>query len=250
MNEPLFFGFNFSGSVSRVSEEAEEYPQLNGWLPEQFPYRISHYEEGASLGDHPTFDATVRVAVLTVEQAKEWVQKLNLSSGVTWRVEVTRPRLGKRVLFKHSYRCQHRVQMAGRRTKNTGCGAKMVVTLKRRVDGKSKSADPYLPDYPLEVRIQNHHNHNLHVAEALRYRDVGEKAVETLTGLFELGHTPSSALAVLQQDLRMEYREQYVAFRPCHLFHPLPVFMPVLLTQKCLCCLQALIFINDQFLIK
>ena len=30
MNEPLFFGFNFSGSVSRVSaEEAEEYPQLN-----------------------------------------------------------------------------------------------------------------------------------------------------------------------------------------------------------------------------
>ena len=73
-----------------------------------------------------------------------------------------------------------------------------------------RSADPYLPDYPLEVRIQNHHNHNLHVAEALRYRDVGEKAVETLTGLFELGHTPSSALAVLQQDLRMEYREQYV----------------------------------------
>ena len=39
---------------------------------------------------------------------------------------------------QHSYRCQHRVQMAGRRTKNTGCGAKMVVTLKRRVDGKSK----------------------------------------------------------------------------------------------------------------
>ena len=52
------------------------------------------------MGDHPTFDATVRVAALTVEQAKEWVQKLNLSSGVTWRVEVTRPRLGKRVLFK------------------------------------------------------------------------------------------------------------------------------------------------------
>lgn len=67
-----------------------------------------------------------------------------------------------------------------------------------------------MPDLPLEVRVCNSNNHNLHVTDALRYRDVGEKAIEALTGLFELGHTPTSALAVLKHDLQMEHTEQCV----------------------------------------
>ncbi|KAJ8273945.1 hypothetical protein GJAV_G00107270 [Gymnothorax javanicus] len=130
-----------------------------------------------------------------------------MSSGVTWRVEATRPRLGRRVLFKASYRCQHRVTTSSTRSKNTCCEAKMHVTLKRTREGMSKSNDPHMPDLPLEVRISNSHNHNLYVADALRYRDVGKKAIEVLTGLFELGHTPTTALAVLKHDLQMEKAE-------------------------------------------
>ncbi|KAK1887062.1 Transposase, partial [Dissostichus eleginoides] len=54
------------------------------------------------------------------------------------------------------------------------------------------------------------HNHNLFVADAIRHRDVGEKANNILTGLFEIGHTPTSALAVLKHDLQMEYGQRYV----------------------------------------
>ncbi|KAI4810224.1 hypothetical protein KUCAC02_019065 [Chaenocephalus aceratus] len=169
-----------------------EYPQLKGWLPGEFRYQVCQYEEVVSLGDHTGFEATLRLDVHTVEQVKEWVQKLKGSSGVTWRVDVTRPRLGKRVLFKASYKCQHRVNpRAAKSSKNTCCQAKMHTTLK-------------------STRGEMKHNHNLFVAHAIRHRDVGEKANSILTGLFEIGHTPTSALAVLKHDLQMEYGQRYV----------------------------------------
>ncbi len=43
------------------------------------------------------------------------------------------------------------------------------------------------------------------VAEALRHKKVGVKAIETLTQLFEIGHSPTSALAVLKSDLLAEH---------------------------------------------
>ncbi|KAI4822683.1 hypothetical protein KUCAC02_008215 [Chaenocephalus aceratus] len=108
-----------------------EYPQLKGWLPGEFRYHVCQYEEVVSLGDHTGFEATLRLDVHTVEQVKQWVHKLKGSSGVAWRVDVTRPRLGKRVLFKASYKCQHRVNpRAAKSSKNTGCQAKMHTTLK------------------------------------------------------------------------------------------------------------------------
>ena len=67
-----------------------------------------------------------------------------------------------------------------------------------------------MPDLPFKVILINRHNHNLFVADAIRHRDVGEKAINILTGLFEIGHTPTSALAVLKHDLQMEYRQRYV----------------------------------------
>ncbi|CAK6953613.1 hypothetical protein KUCAC02_008215 [Scomber scombrus] len=70
------------------------------WLPNQFRCHVCQYEEVPSAGDHTSFDATVHVDVSTVEQAKQWIHLLKGSSGVTWTVDVTRPRLGHRVLFK------------------------------------------------------------------------------------------------------------------------------------------------------
>ncbi|KAJ8367172.1 hypothetical protein AAFF_G00324510 [Aldrovandia affinis] len=52
--------------------------------------------------------------------------------------------------------------------------------------------------------------HNLFVADALRHRDVGGKAIETLTRLFEIGHSPTSALAVLKNDHQAEYGKKYI----------------------------------------
>ncbi|KAK5884406.1 hypothetical protein CesoFtcFv8_018229 [Champsocephalus esox] len=136
----------------------------------------------------------LRLDVHTVEQVKQWVHKLKGSSGVTWRVGVTRPRLGKRVLFKASYKCQHRVNpRAAKSSKNTCCQAKMHTTLKS-TRGEMKTDDPHMPDLPFKVILINRHNHDLCVADAIRHRDVGGKANGILTGLFEIGHTPTSSL--------------------------------------------------------
>ncbi|KAJ8332867.1 hypothetical protein SKAU_G00417630 [Synaphobranchus kaupii] len=100
-----------------------------------------------------------------------------------------------------------------RLSKNTCCAAKMVCTLVTTVDkrgGLSRSKDPHVPTYPASVRVYNVHNHNISVAEALRHRDVGAKAIETLTQLFEIGHNPTSALPVLKSDLLVEHGDKYV----------------------------------------
>ncbi|XP_026063184.1 uncharacterized protein LOC113046574 isoform X1 [Carassius auratus] len=89
----------------------------------------------------------------------------------------------------------------------------MVCTLVKTTDkrgGTSRSIDPHIPTFPTSVRLYNVHNHNIFVAEALRHKDVGVKAIETLTQLFEVGHSPTSALAVLKSDLLAEHGNKYV----------------------------------------
>lgn len=73
-----------------------------------------------------------------------------------------------------------------------------------------RSNDPHIPTCPTSVRLYNVHNHNIFVAEAPRHKDVGVKAIETLTQLFEIGHSPTSALAVLKSDLLAEHGNKYV----------------------------------------
>ncbi|XP_059401022.1 uncharacterized protein LOC132132600 isoform X2 [Carassius carassius] len=123
------------------------------------------------------------------------------------------------VHLKAHYRCQHNVYVRSdtanqrRLSKNTCCEAKMVCTLVKTTEkrgGTSRSIDPHIPTYPTSVRLYNVHNHNIFVAEALRHKDVGVKAIETLTQLFEVGHSPTSALAVLKSDLLAEHGNKYV----------------------------------------
>lgn len=66
-----------------------------------------------------------------------------------------------------------------------------------------------MPAFPTLVHITNEHNHNLHVPDALRYKDVGPEAIQKLKKLFEAGHSPSTALDVLKYDLQLELGEEY-----------------------------------------
>nr|XP_055049687.1 uncharacterized protein LOC129435395 isoform X2 [Misgurnus anguillicaudatus] len=196
---------------------------LKDWLPSGYDYHFCTYRsyttQGTSNLDHKSFEVSLRIALKEICEVKEWVKKLSESSGVSWRVAVTKPSKGQRVLYKAHYRCQHNVcvrsGMANQRrlSKNTQCGAKMVCTLVNTVDARgasSRSKDPHITTYPTSVRLYNVHNHNIFVAEALRHRDVGAKAIETLTQLFEIGHNPTSALAVLKSDLLAEHGNKYV----------------------------------------
>ncbi len=52
-----------------------------------------------TLGPH-NFEASLRIALTENCEVKEWVKKLSESSGVSWRVAVTKPNKGQRVLYK------------------------------------------------------------------------------------------------------------------------------------------------------
>ncbi|KAJ8349019.1 hypothetical protein SKAU_G00276080 [Synaphobranchus kaupii] len=199
----------FSGRCDSVNESHRR--QLKSWLPPGYEYHVCSFEERPTdlVLDHRGFEASFRMAITGVGQLKDWVQKLAHSSGVTWRVAVTKLSKAQRVLFK----VRSQTAKDRRFSKNTCCAAKMVCTLVTTVDkrgGLSRSKDPHVPTYPASVRVYNVHNHNISVAEALRHRDVGAKAIETLTQLFEIGHNPTSALPVLKSDLLVEHGDKYV----------------------------------------
>lgn len=57
--------------------------------------------------------------------------------------------------------------------------------------------------------IVNVHNHNIHVADAVRHLDVSSKAVKQLTK-FEAGQSPSSTLDALNYDLLVQLGNDYL----------------------------------------
>ncbi|XP_029902243.1 uncharacterized protein LOC115355529 [Myripristis murdjan] len=202
---------------SRMACERPEYnissfPALKACLPDSFDYHVCEYSGVGDVGDHHSYTATLRMALLQEDQVKLWLK----AHSVTWRVDRTVPGKGQKVLFKVEYRCQHntrpRRQSQGP-TKNTDCPAKMNITVLRTHVSRgrqSRSTDPHLPDFPTVVWIRSEHNHNISTAAALRHRDVGDAARAKLRRLFEAGHSPSSALDALKCDLQLEYGDDYV----------------------------------------
>ena len=71
--------------------------------------------------------------------------------------------------------------------------------------------DPYFEDgLFLVCTINNHHNHPVHCADSVRYRDVADETREEITRIFESGHSPSTALDVLKFQLQDKPGDDYV----------------------------------------
>ncbi|XP_056135413.1 inactive serine/threonine-protein kinase VRK3 [Lampris incognitus] len=194
----------------------DQHCELMDFLPKDYQYHVCRYKAVSQPGtDHIGFEATVRMSLQSKEAILVWLK----SMAVTWRVAYTRPTKGQKIIFKADYRCQHNTKprektpKAGRVSKNTDCPAKLKVTLVRTEvyrGQRSRSTDPHIPDYPTLVDISNIHNHNIHVADAVRHQDVGSKAVEKLTKLFDTGRSPSSTLDMLKYDLQVQCEDDYI----------------------------------------
>ncbi|XP_066509163.1 uncharacterized protein [Hoplias malabaricus] len=191
-----------------------QFPVLKDWLPSHHEYHICDYKAIRQTPDHIDFATTIRMSLSTIEEIQQFIKELP----ITWRIDRTRPPKGQRVLFKVDYRCHHNtkprksLEGSGRRTKNTNCPAKMAVTLQRpkaSYGRQCRSTDPHMPILPTIVHITNEHNHNIHVGDALRYKDVGDEAIQKLRKLFEAGHSPSTALDVLKYDLQIEHGDKF-----------------------------------------
>ena len=60
------------------------------------------------------------------------------------------------------------------------------------------------------ITLKHTHHHLLMCAEAMRYRDVAPETSNKLQTLFESGHSPSSALTTLKDDLQEGMGDSYV----------------------------------------
>ncbi|KAK6300109.1 hypothetical protein J4Q44_G00301420 [Coregonus suidteri] len=90
----------------------------------------------------------------------------------------------------------------------------MYLILKRSIhtqQRESRSADPHMKEgFLFHVRLRNNYNHSLTSAEVLKRRDVSADTIEKLTKLFEISHSPSSALKTIKYELQVEYGDNHV----------------------------------------
>eukprot|EP00057_Strongylocentrotus_purpuratus_P026365 XP_011680839.1 PREDICTED: uncharacterized protein LOC753067 [Strongylocentrotus purpuratus] len=140
------------------------------------------------------------------------------SSRTTWRVMRTCPTAKKYVLFKKIYRCHHGQQRrakegTSRHSKDTGCCAKLTLTVRRTVTQsgrKSKNSDPHIQTHPTLVKLEWKHNHVISIPAALKYRDASPETCAKLEELFKNGNSPASALNILELELQIQDPDKYV----------------------------------------
>ncbi|XP_041468587.1 uncharacterized protein LOC121418660 isoform X2 [Lytechinus variegatus] len=183
--------------------------QLKAVLPDNYDYVITSF----SLQD-AGFTALLEASA---PDAMKWKQDFEESSKCTWRVQRTHPCQGQRILFKKDYRCHHGQQRkmkegCSRHMKDTGCSSSLQLTVRRTktFGGRlSRSTNPNLQSHPAIIKIVWNHNHAINIPSALRFRDVNQQTCEKLEDLFRKGHSPSSALNVLEMDLQTD-PESYI----------------------------------------
>ncbi|ELU00508.1 hypothetical protein CAPTEDRAFT_136811, partial [Capitella teleta] len=95
-----------------------------------YEYKIREYLPGDIQG---WFTLNFSMKLTSYEEIKNWRKEHENKTFCTWRLERTRPNEQRYILFKEEYRCQRKTltKTPKRRSKSTGCKARLVHTLKR-----------------------------------------------------------------------------------------------------------------------
>ncbi|GFR30465.1 SWIM-type domain-containing protein [Trichonephila clavata] len=197
--------------------------QLQELLPCGYSYKLKKWTPFENKPNH--FEAILLTNVYTEEEAQEWWHEFNVKSNTTMRVRATCPKTGKVNTFKIYLRCLHQGRAekseksdCRQKTKstaipvkrNTNCPAGMIVAIRRHIKySRSKMRDPVDPVHPCEIQIRYVHNHPTNSADSLRFRPVSKEAEEKLINLYQIGHSPASALEMLKIDLQIEHGSSY-----------------------------------------
>ncbi|XP_055947982.1 uncharacterized protein LOC129981246 [Argiope bruennichi] len=200
-----------------------EFPlQLQELLPCGYSYKLKKWTPFENKPNH--FEAVILTNVYTEEEAQEWWHEFNIKSNTTMRVRATCPKTGKVNTFKIYLRCLHqgRAEKSDKSDfpkksktvtpikRNTNCPAGMIVAIRRHIKySRSKMRDPVDPVHPCEIQIRFVHNHPTNSADSLRFRPVSKEAEERLLSLYQIGHSPASALEMLKIDLQIKYGSSY-----------------------------------------
>ncbi|GIY39884.1 SWIM-type domain-containing protein [Caerostris darwini] len=197
--------------------------QLQELLPCGYSYKVKKWTPFENKPNH--FEAVILTNVYTEEEAQEWWHEFNVKSNTTMRVRATCPKTGKVNIFKIYLRCLHqgradKVEKSELQQKtktaatsikrNTNCPAGMIVAIRRHIKySRSKMRDPVDPVHPCEIQIRFIHNHPTNCADSLRFRPVSKEVEEKLINLYQIGHSPASALEMLKIDLQIKHASAY-----------------------------------------
>lgn len=186
--------------------------QLEPLLPPDYDHCVCSLEADEAGG----LKVSLKLPAHEEPEVQKWLQDFQNSSKTTWRVSRTYPGSKRRNKYRIDLRCQHGGYGLYKATKkNTFCPAMLYLTLKQdvfREKGKCRSSDPHLHNQlNLYIHLRHTHNHQLHAAESLRHRDVSKETIDKLDALFHHGHSPSSALKALKNQLRAQTGEGFEA---------------------------------------
>ncbi|TRY96818.1 hypothetical protein DNTS_015398 [Danionella cerebrum] len=194
-------------------QAAEDIDHVEKILPPGYSHLLCHHERLEPAGDMENFRAVLKLQITTQEQVQKWLEDFQKTSALTWRKSRTYPDSGRYNTYRVDLRCHHKTYSASsKRTKNTNCPATMFLVLKRFMsERKSRSGNPHIVEgYFLNVNLRNEHNHGLHTADVMRWRDVSNDTIEKLQQLYRSGHSPSSALKTIKYNLQEVEGENYL----------------------------------------
>lgn len=197
-----------------TDDDLEPLHQLEAILPE-YDHSVCSFEPVEGGG----FSASLKLHARAEQEVKQWLEDFQTSSKTTWRILKTYPSndTSKR---NNKYRVDLRCQLGGRFSKTptqkkTFCPALLYLILKKDTFSqkrKSRSSDPHIQhNLNFHIILRSTHNHEINCPESLQYRSVSKETIEKLEKLFAKGHSPSSALKALKNELRAQMGDGFEA---------------------------------------
>ncbi|GAB6023254.1 hypothetical protein CHUAL_014212 [Chamberlinius hualienensis] len=166
----------------------------------------------SAQGNPSNFVCEAKVPIKSKEEFTKWLKTHSQLSSVTYRLRNTIKSLGKKVIYKAVYRCQHNTlprRNSKPSKKHTGCGATLAVVIRKALN-ESSAKGIKISQYPTLIKLHHNHNHRLKEDVTLKHKDPTDEVKDKLLKFFKNGANPAQALHILTAELTEEYDDDVV----------------------------------------
>ncbi|XP_050516231.1 uncharacterized protein LOC126891098 [Diabrotica virgifera virgifera] len=127
----------------------------------------------------------------------DWLRKYSTETKTDWIVNRTYPKL-TRIAFRKDFVCHHSkrnksIDTSRLRNRNFDCSASLVVRVRKNTVDTTKRDVLMKEVFNAIIKIEAHHNHAVHVAEAYSYLRMSEDTKADFLKYFNEGLTPAAA---------------------------------------------------------
>lgn len=170
-------------------------------MPPDYLYKVVQFESVENQANH--FKTTLRINIQNEHQAQEWLNKFSKNNKCNFTVKRNKSVGGRYFVFNRDLKCHHNVS-GGVLGQRKHCGCPMTLKLTVAALPKQKKCNmPRERRFCGDLRLDWSHNHPIRAADVLRRRPVSKETQDKLISMFNIGHSPSTALHLLKMDLRV-----------------------------------------------